>query len=65
MPFNAEEFSDTYELRSLAELLGPYGMKLLNETLTWHVASQVQELKVRIYFILKMTVYSLSYYYFG
>lgn len=48
VPFNAEEFSDIGELRALAELVGPYGMKLLNETLTWHVASQVQELKVSI-----------------
>ena len=45
-PFNAEEFSDAAELRALAELIGPYGMKLLNETLMWHTASQVQELKV-------------------
>ena len=48
VPFNAEEFSDVNELRALAELIGPYGMKLLNETLMWHTASQVQELKVRI-----------------
>ena len=46
IPFNAEEFSDINELRALAELIGPYGMKLLNETLMWHIASQVQELKV-------------------
>lgn len=46
VPFNAEEFSDISELRALAELIGPYGMKLLNETLMWHTASQVQELKV-------------------
>lgn len=46
IPFNAEEFSDMNELRALAELIGPYGMKLLNETLMWHIASQVQELKV-------------------
>lgn len=45
IPFNAEEFSDSNELRSLAELIGPYGMKLLNETLMWHIASQVEELK--------------------
>ncbi|KAK7790225.1 hypothetical protein R5R35_014534 [Gryllus longicercus] len=45
IPFNAEEFSDISELRALAELIGPYGMKLLNETLMWHIASQVQELK--------------------
>uniref|UniRef100_A0A6V7HS69 Membrane-associated protein Hem n=1 Tax=Bracon brevicornis TaxID=1563983 RepID=A0A6V7HS69_9HYME len=45
IPFNAEEFSDINELRALAELIGPYGMKMLNETLMWHIASQVQELK--------------------
>ncbi|XP_039297547.1 membrane-associated protein Hem isoform X2 [Nilaparvata lugens] len=45
IPFNAEEFSDINELRSLVELIGPYGIKLLNETLMWHIASQVQELK--------------------
>lgn len=44
-PFNPEEFSDINELRSLAELIGPYGIKLLNETLMWHIANQVQELK--------------------
>ena len=45
IPFNAEEFSDINELRALAELIGPYGMKMLNETLMWHIASQLQELK--------------------
>lgn len=45
IPFNPEEFSDLNELRSLAELLGPYGVKLINETLMMHIASQVQELK--------------------
>lgn len=44
-PFNPEEFSDINELRSLAELIGPYGIKYLNETLMWHIANQVQELK--------------------
>lgn len=48
IPFNAEEFSDINELRALAELIGPYGMKLLNETLMWHIASQVQELKKHV-----------------
>lgn len=33
------------ELRALAELIGPYGMKYLNESLMWHIASQVTELK--------------------
>lgn len=45
IPFNPEEFSDFNELRSLAELIGPYGIKLLNESLMWHIANQVQELK--------------------
>nr|NVI74167.1 HEM-protein [Cucujiformia] len=45
IPFNPEEYSDVNELRALAELIGPYGMKQLNETLMWHIASQVLELK--------------------
>jgi NCK-associated protein 1 len=45
VPFSAEEFSDITELRALAELIGPYGMKHLNETLMWQIAGQVQELK--------------------
>lgn len=45
IPFNAEEYSDINELRALSELIGPYGMKQLSETLMWHIASQVQELK--------------------
>ncbi|TRY86597.1 hypothetical protein DNTS_018583 [Danionella cerebrum] len=43
--FQAEEFSDISGLRALAELIGPYGMKFLNENLMWHVVSQVGELK--------------------
>ncbi len=35
------------ELRSLAELIGPYGMKYLSERLMWHISSQVEELKVK------------------
>ena len=35
---------DPSELRSLAELLGPYGIKLFDETLLWHIQSQVTEL---------------------
>ncbi|CAL8120463.1 unnamed protein product [Orchesella dallaii] len=45
VPFSAEEFSDITELRALAELIGPYGMKHLNETLMLQIASQLQELK--------------------
>ena len=65
IPFNAEEFTDPTELRSLAELLGrssdlfqhfdvlctcvgPYGVKLLNETLMWHIQSQVTELRMLV-----------------
>ena len=33
------------ELRALTELIGPYGMKYLSESLMWHIASQVTELK--------------------
>ncbi|KAM4700529.1 nck-associated protein 1-like [Discoglossus pictus] len=42
---NAEEFSDVSEMKALAELIGPYGMKFLGENLMWHVTSQVVELK--------------------
>lgn len=34
------------EMRALAEILGPYGMKFLSENLMWHVTSQIVELKV-------------------
>lgn len=33
------------ELRSLAQILGPYGIKFLSERLIWHVACQITELK--------------------
>uniref|UniRef100_U3JVU0 NCKPL protein n=1 Tax=Ficedula albicollis TaxID=59894 RepID=U3JVU0_FICAL len=46
-PFSAAEFSDVSEMRALAELIGPYGMKFLSENLMWHVGSQVTELKER------------------
>ena len=36
------------ELRALAELIGPYGMKYMSERLMWHISSQVEELKVRL-----------------
>ncbi len=29
--------------RALTELIGPYGIRLLNETLMWHVGSQVRK----------------------
>ena len=34
------------ELRALAELIGPYGMKFLGEKLMSQVSGQVEELKV-------------------
>lgn len=43
--FKAEEFSDISELRALAELLGPYGLKFLSENLMWHITSQISEIK--------------------
>lgn len=36
------------EMRALSELLGPYGMKFLSESLMWHISSQVAELKVTL-----------------
>ncbi|KAM8977568.1 nck-associated protein 1-like [Pelodytes ibericus] len=42
---NAEEYSDISEMKALAELIGPYGIKFLSENLMWHVTSQVVELK--------------------
>lgn len=39
------QFVNISELRALAELLGPYGIKSLIENLMWHVSSQVKELK--------------------
>ena len=35
------------ELRALAELIGPYGLKFLSDNLMWHITSQVSELKVQ------------------
>ena len=45
IPFFAEEYSDGNELRALTELIGPYGMKYLSESLMWHISSQVTELR--------------------
>jgi hypothetical protein len=39
-------------MRSLSELLGPYGMKFLSESLMWHISSQVAELKVIAFSVL-------------
>lgn len=45
VPFAAEEYADLIELRALAELIGPYGMKFMGEKLMKHVANQIDELK--------------------
>ncbi|XP_056418753.1 nck-associated protein 1-like [Hyla sarda] len=42
---NADEYTDASELKALAEMIGPYGMKFLSENLMWHVTSQIGELK--------------------
>lgn len=47
--YKAEEYSDICELRSLAELIGPYGMKFLGENLMWHITSQITELKKLVF----------------
>ncbi|KAK6041551.1 hypothetical protein COOONC_20946 [Cooperia oncophora] len=41
---------DACELRCLAQIIGPYGVKYLAERLTWHVASQIGELNKRLCF---------------
>lgn len=46
--FAAEEYADLTELRALAELIGPFGMRYMGERLMSHVASQVDELKVQL-----------------
>ncbi|KAK3512968.1 hypothetical protein QTP70_033400 [Hemibagrus guttatus] len=47
--FKAEEYSDICEMRALAELIGPYGMKFLGENLMWHITSQITELKKLVF----------------
>ncbi|VDM84559.1 unnamed protein product [Strongylus vulgaris] len=44
MEFAPEQYTDPQELRCLAQIIGPYGVKYLAERLTWHVASQIGEL---------------------
>ncbi|CAK9294287.1 unnamed protein product [Gordionus sp. m RMFG-2023] len=43
--FSTDEYIDIRELRCLAELLTPYGMKHLSEQLMRHVANQTMELR--------------------
>lgn len=43
--FKANEFTDPIELRALATLLGPYGMKYLGDRMLQQVASQMGEVK--------------------
>ncbi|GMT24293.1 hypothetical protein PFISCL1PPCAC_15590, partial [Pristionchus fissidentatus] len=42
--FLPEQYTDPHELRALAVLIGPYGVKFLSERLAWHVACQIGEL---------------------
>ncbi|TMS37405.1 hypothetical protein L596_004342 [Steinernema carpocapsae] len=44
LPFAPDQYTDTYELNCLVQLIGPYGVKHLSERLIWHVASQITEL---------------------
>lgn len=46
-------------MRSLSELLGPYGMKFLSESLMWHISSQVAELKV---FLLRSNNFVITFF---
>lgn len=43
--FAADEYSDVNELQALAELIGSYGINEICESLMWHIANQVSELK--------------------
>ncbi|XP_028399660.1 nck-associated protein 1 homolog [Dendronephthya gigantea] len=43
--FKADEFTDPVELRALATLLGPYGMKYLGDRMLQQIASQMGEVK--------------------
>jgi len=45
LPLQSEEYADLIELRALAELIGPYGMKFLSEGLMRQISCQVDELK--------------------
>uniref|UniRef100_A0A915M7G8 MULE transposase domain-containing protein n=1 Tax=Meloidogyne javanica TaxID=6303 RepID=A0A915M7G8_MELJA len=42
--FRAERFTDPRELRSLSQIIGPFGIKFMEEKLVWHIASQITEL---------------------
>uniref|UniRef100_A0A915P704 Uncharacterized protein n=1 Tax=Meloidogyne floridensis TaxID=298350 RepID=A0A915P704_9BILA len=42
--FRAERFTDSRELRSLSQIIGPFGIKFMEEKLVWHIASQITEL---------------------
>ncbi len=44
-PFHAEEHADLNELKALAELIGPYGMRYMAKTVMKKVARVVEEMK--------------------
>lgn len=48
LSFSAEEYTDIRELRALAEVLGPYGMRQMGELLMQLVTLQVKELKKHV-----------------
>ena len=48
VPFPVEEFSDITELRCLAEMIGPYGVRYINEVISQKILAQYQELKVNL-----------------
>ncbi len=55
MTFTNDVFlSSCIELRALATLLGPYGMKYLGDRMLQQIASQMGEVKVRDNFVSKI-----------
>lgn len=51
MPLRAELYTDIVELKSLCNLIGPYGVKLIDREILKFVLSSVNTLKVCIYCI--------------
>jgi NCK-associated protein 1 len=45
LPFKAEEYTDMNELQTLAEIIGPYGIRFMGEKLMEQVSGQVKEIK--------------------
>lgn len=49
LPLRAEDYASSGELLALAEIMGPFGMKHLNENLAWNIATHFVEIKVRCF----------------